>query len=427
MQSRRAPSSIGYLPILRKGDLLFNLVILRHALTGARAWSQCAIDVFGLPWNRSRHLFGCNAHWVATHVFANGLSARDVLAFHTLFGIYRHAASNATISRYVAKQVDSSRRTAFNGDGLCHPAARYLRSCRQCIEGDYASRGFPTWRVIHQIATLDRCPEHGDALVNEWPPAGDMRNRTWPFFLPGESTCRHPLTPADAMPTSDGYAAYLKLWSRLVRDDLAVVQPARWFAFVQRLVSRFGDRDEAASVLEEAMLHNWGLPALAIGRLLHLAGGPSFVLQELMLRTRPRNLARRLVVYAAAQSLGIDEEPAAQLPLTLPLRTDPAFKYEAHGWAALWSVVTDHGMPLVLASALRDDGTVRNIAHRTGTDPGRLGAFIARFPNELLFALRQLQPWSEDSWLARELERRRRQASSSPESRPEECESLGDI
>ncbi len=418
MQSRRAPSSIGYLPALRKGDLLLNHVILRHALLGARAWSQCAIDIFGLPWNRSRHLFGCNAHWVATRVFANGLSARDVLVFHTLFGIYCHAASDATISRYVAAQTaNSSRRRGFHVDGVCHAAARHLRSCRQCVEDDYTSRGFATWRVLHQVAALDRCPEHGDVLVNEWPRAGDEHRGTWPFFLPGDSDCHHLLAPTNAIPASDGYAAYLRLWLRLVHGDLTIVQPGKWVAFVQRLVDCFADPSEAASALEEAVFQSWGLPVHTVGHRV-LLGGPSFILQELALQTRPRDVARRLVVYAAAQWLGIDVEPSTQLPLTLSMRSNSVLSADTQGWSALWSIVTDHGMPLVLASALRDDRTVRNIAHRTGTDPGRLGAFIASFPNELLLTLRQLQSWSEDSWLCRELERRRRQASLSLESRP---------
>ena len=418
MQSRRASSSIGYLPALRKGDLLLNLVILRHTLTGARAWSQCAIDIFGPPWDRSRHLFGCNAHWVATRVFANGLSARDVLVFHTLFGIYCHAASDATISRYAAAQVaDSSRRRGFLVDGVCRAAALYLRSCHRCVEDDCTSRGFATWRVLHQVAALDRCPEHGDVLVNEWPRAGDEQRGTWPFFLPGDSNCQQPLAPTNAMPASDGYAAYLRLWLRLVHGDLTVVQPGKWVAFVQGLVDRFADPSEAASVLEEAVLQSWGLPARTVGHRLHL-GGPSFILQELGLQTRPRDVARRLVVYAAAQWLGVDVEPSTQFPLTLSTRSNSVLSADTQGWSALWTIVTDHGMPLVLASALREDRTVRNIARRTGTDPGRLGAFIARVPNELLFALRQLQLWSENSWLCRELERRRRQASSSVESRP---------
>lgn len=264
------------------------------------------------------------------------------------------------------------------------------------------------WRVLHQVAALDRCPEHGATLIEELPPSGKACDRMWTLELP--SGLRGDIdrtTSPVAIPVSDGYAAYLALWRRLVKDELLAVRPEPWCAFIRKLTHTCGGVVEAQRAIEAEVSSSWGLPPPILATQLHLTGGVSFISEELAYRTRPTDIARRLVIYAAATQMRIGVGDETQLTLKLGPGGHQRSTEEANAYAEIWSLVDRRGMPLALAEALRQDITARRVGHIAGLAEMHTRHFIRTLPTDLLLNLVESQPWSAKSWLRRELRRRK--------------------
>lgn len=410
MRQPPTPWNVGYLPLLRHGDMIFNLIVMRRLFCGLSSRRRAVLDIVGSPTNGGLNFYACDLRKMPTRIFGGSISVRDILFRHTLFGVYARAATESAVSDYIAKQgrrgIVSDR--AFGPGRRFQLSSRRLRSCPKCIEVDCGAHGFPTWRVLHQVAALDRCPEHGATLIEELPPLGNACGRMWALQLPsgvqsdvGRTTC-----PV-AIPVSDGYAAYLALWRRLMKGELLAVRPEPWFALVRKLTHTCGGAIEARRAIEAEVSSSWGLPPPTLAVQLHLTGGASFISEELTYRTRPTDISRRLIIYAAATQMGIGVGDETQLTFKLGPRGHQRATVEANAYTEIWSLVNRGGMPIALAEALQQDITALRVGRTAGLAEMDTRHFIRTLPTDLLRDLVDSQPWSAMSWLRRELRRRK--------------------
>jgi len=410
MSQPPAPWNVGYLPLLRHGDMIFNLIVMRRHFCERSSRSRAVLDIVGSQTNGGLNFYACDLRKMPTRIFGGNVSVRDILFRHTLFGVYARAATEAAVSDYIAKQgrrgIVSDR--AFGPGRRFQLSSRRLRSCPECIEADRDAQGFPTWRVLHQVAALDRCPEHGATLIEELPPSGNACDRMWALQLPsGVQSDIDRTTRSLAIPVSDGYAAYLALWRRLMKDELLAVRPEPWLALIRKLTHTCGGAVEARRAIEAEVSSSWGLlpPTLAVQ--LHLTGGASFISEELAYRTRPTDISRRLIIYAAATQMGIGVGDETQLTLKLGPRGQRRTRVETNAYTEIWSLVNRGGMPIALAEALQQDITAYCVGHIAGLPEMDTRHFIRALPTDLLLDLVDSQPWGAMSWLRRELRRRK--------------------
>lgn len=413
-----SPSPIGFMPLIRPGDLTFTAIVLQHRMVKGTTLRQAMATVRGHSAYHARSLFGQDVDQIAIRVFGNTTIAESVLTANTLFGIYSRGMSRDMAATW-AQQLLHGNTYATRFLGATHMTqttltSHRLRSCNACIESDLASQGFAAWRVLHQVASIDRCPEHGHILVEEGAPTDGGNHRLWTPHLPGEGRSPTNSERIACIPVSDGYAGYLKLWLDVFSGNITAIEPAQWIALMNLIVTRYGGIDHATKVLETEIRRSWELPIPEIASRLSLADGWLFVHRELALKTRPKDIARRLVIYAAAAKLSLisdTKEPPIQSELTLghlsPTDSNNNASAPIGPREELSMLAFKEGKPLALARVLTTDVSSGRAAYIVGLDRLSVRIFIARLPIGLLDDLAQLRDWGDTSWLKVELTRRK--------------------
>ena len=71
--------TLGYVPSLRPGALLFTLAAFRYSQTGRRDKNAVLVDLYGTAGGRKRNLFGESVATISKRAFGDLVPFRDVL------------------------------------------------------------------------------------------------------------------------------------------------------------------------------------------------------------------------------------------------------------------------------------------------------------------------------------------------------------
>lgn len=394
--------------------MLFNAMALQRRIVQGTGIDQAIVDVRG-SLSRQRNVMGTDPAIVARRVFGVHQSDPAVLLRHTLSGVYCRAmpldVEQAWLQRFGHKRYRKATCAALGlrawKDGeIC---SDYLRSCRKCVSADVEDRGFAAWRVLHQVPSIERCPTHGDVLANELAPPYRVRKEPplWPLRLPSGGTPSRQDAP---LPLSEGYAQYLKLWQALFQGELPAVRANRWRMLIIEQTHAAGSMQSLQGVLEEQIERSWEVPLAVLAEHLALDGGARFVANELQLRTKAKDIARRLIVYSAAMALGLLTADGDQLELNLiSNRQQDHILSETPAERALRAAIAAHGFSIALEDALLTGGTPAAVIRSGATTRNTLSPFRRQLPTPLLEALLRCERFGKRSWVRCELRRRTKQ------------------
>lgn len=404
-----------YMPLLRSGDLLFNAVVLQQRLVDRTSVSEALEAVRGSVGGMARDLFGHNVTEIASHLLGDPSRADELLHQHTLFGVFRHALSDAVVGRWggdlkVGRHHSSLQSLGASPSDLAALSAPSLRSCALCISIDRERQGFATWKLTHQVSAIDRCPDHGAPLDTESRPIGGAHARIWPLFLPGENRVRSDV--ASSLPPSDGYAAYLRLWQRVLTDELTWLKPSAWIQSMEAAVLQLGGLDAAIEAIEADVLRAWGAPIGEISTAIFLDSRVNPIREELSLRSRPRDLARRMLLHGSLDRLGLDlfgckegDQRALLLSGAPEKRKKPAHNASVERLRAL---ADRSGLPLASIKLAELDSGFTFVAQALGLNVMSLRNFTATVELDVLQELMDSLQFSAKSWVGSEIARRRR-------------------
>lgn len=401
------------MPLLRTGDLLFNAVVLQRRLVDRTTIHEALEAVRGSVGGLARDLFGHNVTEISKHLLGDSSHAERLLQEHTLFGVFRHALSGPVATSW-AEDLKAGRHLSCLQSLGASPSdigalsSPYLRSCRQCIDADRELQGFPTWKLTHQVAAVDRCPDHGAALDSESRPIGGSHARIWPLHLPGEN--RASCTTPDLVPPSDGYAAYLRLWRRVLTDELPWLKPSAWIQSMQAAVSKLGGVDSATREIENDIQRAWRTPIGKISAALLLGGNENAVREELSLRSRPKDIARRMLMHGSLDRLGLElvaSNEGDQRELLLSAgREDRQLALRNAGIEELLNLADQFGLPLASIRLAELDSGFAHVSQTVGIHNESLRKFAASMEVSMLQRLLDSLQFSAESWVASELARR---------------------
>jgi hypothetical protein len=402
-----------YMPLLREGDLLFNAVVLQKRLVDGTTKSQAIEAVRGSIAGSARDLFGHNVTEISRHLLGDSGHAQRLLHEHTLFGVFRHALSDAMVMSWAnelkaGRHLSSLQTLGASPSDLGALSAPSLRSCPECIEADRERQGFSAWRVVHQVAAIDRCAEHGVPLDSEGSPIGGSHARIWPLKFPGERkdvrANRLVLRP------SDGYAAYLRLWQKIFTNELDWLKPSAWIQTMQAAVSAFGGVGKAAEVIGRDVENAWGLRLQEISSALFLEDPNNTVREELTLRSRPKHIARRMLLHGAIDRLGLElfgftEGVQREMAfckregVQSPIQVSPTI-------TRLIELADCAGLPLASVRLGSLPGGFTNVSGIIGVPYDALRTFAAALHVGMLRELSSISELGPESWVSLELERR---------------------
>lgn len=414
MKRRHArPSPIGFLPLLRSGDLLFTAMALQRQIVSGTTVDEAIVDVRGYM-SRQRNLMGRNPSIAGLRVFGKEGQGTNVLLEHTLAGVYLRAMSEAAAAAWVRQSEAGRGRTMCKALGLHswrdnNVCSAYLRSCRECIKADVSERGFAAWRLLHQVAALERCPYHGAALVQELAPPYRERKES-PLWSPRLPTGIASAQARAPLPLTEGHAVYLKLWLALFNGELPNVRADQWRVLVGACANKAGGTGALQLLLERQIESWWGVSLEALAKHISLAGGASFVVEELSLRTTPKDLARRLIVYASAVQVGFLAPGDGQIEMRFTAgETLPSMPLDSGPDGALRIAVARYGLPVALGDLLLAGRSTAVTARSGGLTRQVMRRLKRSFSTELLRDLQKSKQFREDSWVASELRRRANQ------------------
>lgn len=388
--------------------MLFNAMVLQRRIVHGTSIDQAIVDVRG-SLSRQRNVMGTDPAMVARRVFGACSSDPTVLLRHTLSGVFCRAmspdAEQSWLQRFGHKR---HRRPMCTGLGLRSwkdggTCSNHLKSCRKCVDADLDERGFATWKVLHQLPSVERCPTHGDVLANELESPHRERKEPplWPLRLPIG------VAPVDrdiALPMSEGHARYLELWRELFQGELPALRADRWRGLILEQTQAASDRPSLRGALEDQIERSWEVPLAVLAEHLSLDGGAAFVARELNLRTKPKDIARRLVVYSAATALGLFTAGGDQFELNLIAkhRFDRTFG-ETEAERALSVAIAGHGFSIAAEDALFAGGTPAAVIRSGRTTRQALKLLRRRLPTPLLEELLRGDRFNARSWVSCEL------------------------
>lgn len=409
--------TLGYVPSLRPGALLFTLAAFRYLQTGGRDTNAILVDLYGTTGGRKRNLFGESVATISNRAFGDLVPPRDVLLRHTFFGVYSRAMSPAASAAWSDALItgDRSHRAQkvlrnFNSSGQFPLVTQSLRSCPQCVADDIDAYGFGQWRILHQIPALVCCPEHGLALNDEV--SGGVDGNIGQYALPRGNIS----TPTNRIPwaASDGHSTYLHLWTQLLEGQLPVVTSHAWAAYMDVVVSRAGGIASAKTEIESTIRRTWSTD---IANITSRTGGhivENFIHAELSHNSAPGRLAQKLIVLGAVSALGVDlpatgESPQFRLDLSSKLNEDSEPPLQEQ----LRRFLLDVALPGSLAPFLMTDRNTTQIARDASVHRCCVWKAMQKIPNLLLEEIASTQEWQANSWVTIEM-RRRKEAGRTP-------------
>jgi len=411
MQGDLIPSPIGFLPLLRHGDLLFTAIVLRHHTVACTRKGKATLDIRGRLSSSPTCLWSDIAE-AGPRLFGSSGVQKEILLSHTILGVYARAASPDCLHHWPEEFTGGTFRRAIQQLGISPRKHRELSSfalrwCHSCVEADIESQGFAAWRVLHQIPSFDRCPYHGNSL-RSGAPLSIKSDAPWPLYLPSDGVQIGEPPTHGPIPMSEGYSRYLKLWPQLLDGRLQVVTPEYWWDVVAQIIDKVGNVASAGQRLRKFIEASWGCSIDEISTRLSIEDGTSFIEDELRLRSQPIHVARRLILYSAATAMKLLGDALVQSELTFtPFQLSVASVTQPACATELLSSAVAVGLPIASAQALLKYPGIDLAAGAARVSPGALRDFVHELPDELLSRLSaKFRELRQRSWLASELRRR---------------------
>jgi hypothetical protein len=242
----------------------------------------------------------------------------------------------------------------------------------------------------------------------------------WVFTSPGSSGSNRSTQP---VPRSDGYLEFLSLAKRAFDGDLPVIRPAAWSNMMDRVVSHFGDANQAQAYLARATRRHWGLSASTLATRFECRRRGAIIDDELLQRAGQRDITPRLAVLATIRLEDLpfvnlpDEGGQGRLSLTLS-RSSSIEASPLH--EELRQIAISERLPPGVARLYCAGANFKAVAvtlQIARSDAKRLAACLS---DELLARLRASRSWSKTSWLERELaDRKQRRRQRGPSKAPQ--------
>ncbi len=300
-------------PQLTEGVALASLLAF-HRRTSASTNSRTRHDFYG---DRERapdppNLLGAGHEDIARRIFGGGISGRDVLMRHTLFGFYSRLLTEDANKKW-AEDLANCRRMPIaayldtkSGPVSSLGASGALRKCYACIDSDLVQGEIPGWRVLHQLPFLSHCVEHSQHLVSLCPSCSHAFERGADFRLPSDPCmhCGYAQCPAKKLELCRGQLHLGRLCSRVFSGLVPDLEPSRWVNWVNATNAEFGNAGIAVAKVERHLFELWDVKSTAeISSALGYTLPKDFVSQELRLAMSSRIWLSRLLVYSAVDSL----------------------------------------------------------------------------------------------------------------------------
>lgn len=394
---------IGYTPLLRKGDLTLNAVLFRQKILGPRSLGSSIREIRGGTGTWRLNLFGEDAEAIAHLVYGDKSLAAKIAKENTLLGLYFCCMSSSeemkvgaqTMSRYVQNHLVSS----------------HLRFCRECVSEDINDRGYAAWRVLHQVKNIDCCPLHSIRLVKS-PHLATTRPRDLHSKFPSDFPFVSEPSAGMEIPVSDGYANYLKLWHLAFFWVLPNIKIDRWSHCVGAAAEKVGNQCGLEKLISSTIELRWGMNAASVGRILQIEQNLS-VHDEITLKTQPKNMARRLLIYDALQSAELiftktdDQQQFAFSFAHVNNRTNSECKIHSIYTELLKIVLNFHLSPHLVTSLLSNQ-SVSVVMRKSGVrSRSHVYRLIETCPRGLLEAIDSSFNSQSDNWARSALKRRK--------------------
>jgi hypothetical protein len=285
---------------LPTGAALYTAVIAYSRKT-ERSNSRSVDDCYGSEGRfiTAANLFGVNAEAIAGRLFAERVTARDVLMRHTLFGFYcRGQSSNVQdeFSSYLANGDGASLPKYLNTGGMPFTAKGSLKYCPDCVAEEWSTFGIAWWKVLHQLPFWTHCDRHEVELVSSCKACGSPYDRGSYFRLPGEvcRVCNAVPSARRVAKVSEGARALIGTSERAFQGDAELLKPVSWRNLIDRVVCYFGGAADAHAALSAILSDQWSVRTPSeIGSMLQGSIRPDFLSRELNLYANQGELAGR--------------------------------------------------------------------------------------------------------------------------------------
>lgn len=248
---------VQFAPILPVGALAYTALVLFHRASGNTSKARSRQVLFGDRFSSRVNWFGIGAEQMSRQFFAGQVSARQVLARHTLYGFYSLGLSREMASRWGESlaQGHAQRPTQYVRNGVGSMVSESLRWCEDCAAHDQAIHGFSAWRVVHQLPFMRMCPEHGATLYVHCAKCGSALDDGVSLKLPGEP-CNHCGSVdfvAETAPSSENYKALMRRCIRAVERQDGIYRPNVWRQVMKTLYARTGSVESAVGFVEASV------------------------------------------------------------------------------------------------------------------------------------------------------------------------------
>lgn len=134
-----------------------------------------------------------------------------------------------------------------------------------------------------------------------------------------------------------------------------------------------------------------------------------FLRFELEHRSTTTRIAQKLVILGACESLGVlTAKERVSEQLAIPLNNGRRRSLQESRENLIRDALLSAGFPPAIAPGLASNCSIASFNRTTGIHRHRVQRSIQSFPDAALDELSSLGTWPDDSWLAKELARRRR-------------------
>jgi hypothetical protein len=172
---------LGLFPTLGHDELLYSAVARYATMLGCTTDHQVHTDVFG-----RRYVVAVPDLPTRLDAFlsrlpgGHGYNVDVLIDRHTTLPFYQPFASPLRIAavRDLMKGAGGSRvhyALGLIGSAVHRPA--HFNFCRACVEDDLSKVGMPTWRRVHQLPGVLRCPDHAAWLLQSTVARANRRRR----------------------------------------------------------------------------------------------------------------------------------------------------------------------------------------------------------------------------------------------------------
>jgi hypothetical protein len=181
---------------------------------------------------------------------------------------------------------------------------------------------------------------------------------------------------------------------------------------MQAAVYRLGGIDAATDAIEKDVLRAWGAPIRRISIALFLDGSENAIREELSLRSRPRDIARRMLLHGSLDRLGLElfgcTEGDQRALLLFGTAENPPPPLPNPSVDRLLQLADQSGLPLASIKLAGLDSGFAQVAQAIGIHEASFRNFATFLEEDILQQLLESLRFSAESWVASELARRRR-------------------